>query len=196
MIIAVTPYELLTDQHIQRLNMIEPQIDGVLLRTPMTQLSLIEWLHALLQDEFPKSKVIIHTDITLAKRMGIQRLHFKEGDKQAFHLKETHPSYSVSMSVHHVESIIKAREHQLDFGLFGHVFPSASKQGKPPRTNAEVCAALSEQFPLIAIGGIDQHTVTQVNPKFIGMACIRSAFNIPIQVFDEMVQKWKMNKER
>ncbi|UXR78683.1 MULTISPECIES: thiamine phosphate synthase [unclassified Staphylococcus] len=195
MIIAVTPYELLTEQHIQRLNLIEPHIDGVLLRTPMRQQRLIEWLHVLLREGFPKSKVIIHTDITLAKDMGIQRLHFREGDEQAFDLKSTHPSYSVSMSVHCVESIIKAHNHRLDFGLFGHIFPSASKEGTPPRTSTEVCAALSEHLPLIAIGGIDQNTVMRVDPKFIGIACIRSVFDTPIKVFDEMVQKWRMNKE-
>ncbi|UXR69922.1 thiamine phosphate synthase [Staphylococcus sp. IVB6246] len=195
MIIAVTPYDVLTAKHIERLAMIEPQIDGVLLRTPMSKKALAEWIALLRLREFPKSKIIIHSDIKLAKDMGIRQLHFKEGDPIAYQLKAESPEYRISMSVHSISAIIEAKAHHLDFGIYGHVFPSASKQGKTPRTNEEIELAISGSWPLVAIGGVDIKTVEEIHSDFVGIACIRSAFDTSVPVFEEMVQKWHQKKE-
>ncbi|MCS4486464.1 thiamine phosphate synthase [Staphylococcus americanisciuri] len=194
MIIVVTPYENLTMKHIERLLCIAPRISGVILRTPMGQEMLAHWIVMLLDTGFPKSKVIVHTDITLAKRLGIRRLHFREGDTTAYRLKDQNPSYSVSMSVHCMASIIEARKHYLDFGIYGHIFSSASKPGQAPRTIEEQRQALSVQWPLIAIGGIDMATVSDVTSHFAGIACIRSAFETSKETFDVMVQQWQIIK--
>ncbi|WP_241521874.1 hypothetical protein [Staphylococcus delphini] len=80
MIIVITPYVVLDDWHIKRLCVIENRIAGVIIRTPMNRHALKQWLIRLLANDFPKSKVIIHTDIALAAELGISNVHFKEGD--------------------------------------------------------------------------------------------------------------------
>ncbi|KIX90670.1 hypothetical protein TP70_05995 [Staphylococcus microti] len=197
MIVVVTPYERLTQTHIDKLLDIETYIDGVILRTPTEQDMLVNWIETLLRAGFPKSKVIVHTDVTLAERMGIQQLHFREGDMTAFALKAQKPSYQVSMSAHSVESIVTARDRQLDFGVYGHLFMSASKPGQAPRTKDAIQQALSQHWPLVAIGGIDVASVKEVAPQFSGIACIQSAFATSTSTFKEMVQHWQqLKKER
>ncbi|MGV3042921.1 thiamine phosphate synthase [Staphylococcus rostri] len=196
MIIAVTPFEPLTATHIERLLAIESRLSGVILRTPMQTAALADWLQTLLDKGFPKSKVIVHTDIALAERFDIHRLHFREGDITAYDLKAQQPSYVISMSVHQMATIIDAQQHHLDFGVYGHVFPSASKPGRAPRTDEEVQQVLSKKWPLVAIGGIDVDTVSDVPPQFAGIACIRSAFATSTETFASMIQQWQTLKGR
>ena len=195
MIIVVTPYEILTQTHIDRLLEIEDYIDGVILRTPTDRHMLVDWIDRLLREGFPRSKVIVHTDVTLAERFKIQRLHFREGDATAYVLKAQKPSYQVSMSVHSTEAIATARDRQLDFGIYGHLFMSASKPGQAPRTDVDIQQALSQHWPLVAIGGIDVASVKAVVPRFSGIACIQSAFAPSTSTFKEMVQQWHQLKK-
>lgn len=194
MIIVVTPYVELEDRHIDRLCTIEGQIAGVILRTPMQTQHLESWLSKLLANGFPKSKVIIHTDLALAMKLSISNVHFKEGDPRAAILKKEHPHFRVSMSTHSAARIRQAKAEQLDFVLFGHLFQTPSKPDLPPRTQTEIVEALAIDFPIVALGGITADTVQQVSSHFTGIACISSAFTHELQTFKRMVHDWSLKK--
>lgn len=187
MIIAVTPYEILNDRHIDRLVAIEPCINGVILRVPMSYPSLKKWLERLIDKGFSKQKVIIHTNILLAQEMGVKRIHFSEHQlpKQ---LDMAH--WEVSMSVHSQEVIHKIKHTGVRWGLFGHLYMSRSKPGKAPRTYKEVNDALREDFPLVGIGGINVETIAHVPKAFQGVAMIDGAFNQDVKAFFKIVKQW------
>ncbi|WP_086428341.1 thiamine phosphate synthase [Staphylococcus cornubiensis] len=194
MIIVITPYVELNNRHIERLCNIEGQIAGVILRTPMQTPHLERWTLKLLANGFPKSKVIIHTDLALAIKLGISNVHFKEGDPRAAILKKENPHYQVSMSTHSAARIRHAKIEQLDFVLFGHLFQTPSKPDLPPRTETEIAEALAIDFPIVALGGITADTVQHVSSHFTGIACISSAFTHELQTFKRMVHDWSLKK--
>lgn len=194
MIIVITPYVVLDDWHIKRLCVIENRIAGVIIRTPMNRHALKQWLIRLLANDFPKSKVIIHTDIALAAELGISNVHFKEGDQRAASLKQAHPHYQVSMSTHSAAMVRNAKAQQLDFVLFGHLFPTSSKPDLPPRTQLEMDEVLAIDFPVVALGGITADTVQQISSHFTGIACISSAFGHKLQRFEKMIDNWSLKK--
>lgn len=194
MIIVITPYVVLDDWHIKRLCVIENRIAGVIIRTPMNRHALKQWLIRLLANDFPKSKVIIHTDIALAAELGISNVHFKEGNQRAASLKQAHPHYQVSMSTHSAAMVRNAKAQQLDFVLFGHLFPTSSKPDLPPRTQFEMDEVLAIDFPVVALGGITADTVQQISSHFTGIACISSAFGHKLQQFEKMIDNWSLKK--
>ncbi|PCF47676.1 thiamine phosphate synthase [Staphylococcus delphini] len=194
MIIVITPYVVLDDWHIKRLCVIENRIAGVIIRTPMNRHALKQWLIRLLANDFPKSKVIIHTDIALAAELGISNVHFKEGDQRAASLKQAHPHYQVSMSTHSAAMVRNAKAQQLDFVLFGHLFPTSSKPDLPPRTQLEMDEVLAIDFPVVALGGITADTVQQISSHFTGIACMSSAFGHKLQQFEKMIDNWSLKK--
>lgn len=194
MIIVITPYVVLDDWHIKRLCVIENRIAGVIIRTPMNRHALKQWLIRLLANDFPKSKVIIHTDIALAAELGISNVHFKEGDQRAASLKQARPHYQVSMSTHSAAMVRNAKAQQLDFVLFGHLFPTSSKPDLPPRTQLEMDEVLAIDFPVVALGGITADTVQQISSHFTGIACISSAFGHKLQQFEKMIDNWSLKK--
>ncbi|QHW37904.1 thiamine phosphate synthase [Staphylococcus ursi] len=194
MMIVITPYVVLDDWHIKRLCAIESQIVGVILRTPMNRHPLKQWITQLLANGFPKSKVIIHTDVTLAIELGISNVHFKEGDYRAASLKQAHPHYQVSTSTHSAAMVREAKAQRLDFVLFGHLFPTSSKPDLPPRTQLEIDEVLTIDFPVVALGGITADTVQHISSHFTGIACISSAFRHELQSFEKMVDNWSLKK--
>ena len=64
---------------------------------------------------FPKSKIIIHSDVHLLEQLHLSHIHFREMDEDAFSYKSTHPEIEVSMSTHSIESVKAAYEHDLDY---------------------------------------------------------------------------------
>lgn len=73
------------------------------------------------------------------------------------------PWQLLGVSVHSVEAAVIAARAGADYVTFGHVFPTWSHEGEPPRgvaTLAEVVAAVD--VPVLAIGGITAERVAEV----------------------------------
>jgi len=69
----------------------------------------------------------------------------------------------VGRSVHEPEEALRAAEAGADYVTFGHVFPTNSKPGLPPRgiqMLADIVAALD--VPVLAIGGINAANLNEV----------------------------------
>ncbi len=162
--------QTITPELIKQYAAIEPVIDQLILRTrPKEQVKAIE---ALLKNDFPKDKITVHSDIEVLNRFNLTHIHFKEMDERAFHLKQTHPDLCVSMSTHSQASAQAAKRHHLDYVLFGHLFETASKPGLPPRTQEEIDSVLTVDIPVIALGGINFDTLSEVPQGFSGIAAI------------------------
>ena len=69
----------------------------------------------------------------------------------------------VGRSVHGLEEAIKAAEAGADYLTFGHVFPTSTHPGIPPRGLAELQAIVEAvNVPVLAIGGITTANLDQV----------------------------------
>ncbi|PCM41415.1 thiamine phosphate synthase [Mammaliicoccus sciuri] len=170
--IAVTPYKDLDVEDLEHYIEIAEEIDLLLLRVPMTRDDLCWALDYLLANNFPQTKLMIHSDLTILEKYDLNFIHFREKDVQAFEYKKLHPHVSVSMSTHSVETVKHAREWSLDFVFFGHVFESRSKHGLKPRSSKEIKDAVSIDIPVYAIGGIDTHSIKSLPRGFEGVCAI------------------------
>ncbi|WP_445194383.1 thiamine phosphate synthase [Staphylococcus xylosus] len=174
--IAITPYQDLSESYIKHYCEIEGVIDYLLIRAPMTTEEVIQWVHELIKNGFSKDKIIIHSDIDVIIQCNLSAIHFRENDPHIEEVQASYPDIQVSMSTHHKDGVSNAKYLGLDFVLFGHVFETPSKPQQTPRAKSEVEGALQFDIPIIAIGGINQHTLPSLPNGFSGIAGI-SIFN-------------------
>lgn len=69
----------------------------------------------------------------------------------------------MGVSVRSIEEAREAVEEGADYVTFGHVYPTASKPGLPPRGVRELAKIVEAvEAPVLAIGGIDRSNVVEV----------------------------------
>ncbi|BBL79746.1 hypothetical protein RxyAA322_16000 [Rubrobacter xylanophilus] len=69
----------------------------------------------------------------------------------------------LGVSVHGLEEAHRAVEAGADYVTFGHVYPTASKPGLPPRGVRELARIVeSVEVPVLAVGGIDASNAAEV----------------------------------
>lgn len=172
MFIAITEFENLDSDDIQHYTTIASVIDYLMIRTPMSQQQLIDWMNRLIQAGFPKNKIIIHSHIIVLEQCHLSAIHFREADARIKDFKKSHPHIQISMSTHHEESVKQAQALNLDFILFSHIFRTNSKPNQPPRTQSEINKVLQYPMPNVALGGVNEQTLNDLPKGFDGIAGI------------------------
>lgn len=172
MIVAITPYKPLNLAHIEHYQSIEEAFDLLLLRTPMTDTDLISWIREAIEHGIPKHKIMVHSNLEVLEHCELDAIHFAEMDERAITTKAMHPQLTVSMSTHSLASIDYAKHAQLDFVFFSHIFKTSSKPGKAPRSTQEIKSAINHPMSVIALGGINMHTLPKLPKGFDGIAAI------------------------
>ena len=188
--IAITEYKELTNDDLQHFLDISDGIDGLLFRTPMTPSDLSSFLKSLIEQGFPKSKIIIHSDIHLLEQLHLSRIHFREMDDDGINYKYNHPNIEVSMSTHSFDSVKAAYEHDLDYVFFGHIFKTSSKPNQLPRSKAEIQRVIEIPIPIYAIGGITEKTIPQLPQGFKGICAISFFMNASLQQIELLRKEW------
>lgn len=188
--IAITKYKNLTNEDVQHFLDISDGIDGLLFRTPMSSSDLSSFLTSLIEKGFPKSKIIIHSDVHLLEQLHLSHIHFREMDEDAFSYKSSHPEIEVSMSTHSIDSVKAAYEHDLDYVFFGHIFKTPSKPNQRPRSKAEIQRVLEIPIPIYAIGGITEKTIPQLPHGFKGICAISFFMNASLQQIELLRKEW------
>ena len=156
----------------------------------MSSSDLSSFLTSLIEKGFPKSKIIIHSDVHLLEQLHLSHIHFREMDEDAFSYKSTHPEIEVSMSTHSIESVKAAYEHDLDYVFFGHIFKTPSKPNQLPRSKAEIQRVLEIPIPIYAIGGITEKTIPQLPHGFKGICAISFFMNASLQQIELLRKEW------
>ena len=114
----------------------------------------------------------INTDISVASRLGIGRVHVpiqvaRDNDLTMFDV--------VGISVHSPAEAAEARELGADYLIAGHVFPTACKIGEPRGTGYihDVCSAVD--IPVYGVGGITPENMGQVIEAGARGVCVMSS---------------------
>jgi thiamine-phosphate pyrophosphorylase len=69
----------------------------------------------------------------------------------------------IGISVHSVEEAVKTEALGADYLIAGHIFPTASKEGVPPRGLAFLRSVVNVvRLPVYAIGGITEENAAEV----------------------------------
>lgn len=158
------------------------------LRKPQASLEACQALLADIDAAF-HSQIIIHQHTTLLELFELMGYHFRESERLSLteeHLKTTIADYKskgyvVGTAVHALETF----EHLLavfDYMTLSPIFPSISKKDYFPTTNWDV-HGLPLQHKLVALGGIDAHSLLQTMSKgFRQVAFLGAIWDKPSRV--------------
>ncbi|MGN0501604.1 MAG: thiamine phosphate synthase [Ruminococcus sp.] len=123
-------------------------------------------------------KLIIHSFIDIAKRLGIKNIQLPFS--KFISLNNLHDDFeSIGTSVHTIEDAVLAEKSGADYIIAGHIFATDCKKGLAPRGVKflkDVCNAV--KTPVYAIGGIDDNSVPElkdVNCNNFSGVCVMSA---------------------
>ena len=190
---AITYDKTLTTQDLEHFLNIEEGIDALLFRTSMPKNELKKILIQLINQGFPKDKMIIHSDTALLEELNLSRIHFKENVKTAFAYKKSHPEIQVGMSTHSIDTIYTCIDEGLDYVFYGHIFPTPSHPGDTPRSHDEIVEVLNLPIPIYAIGGISEHTISKLEYGFDGICAISFFMNASLNEIKELRRKWSQH---
>jgi thiazole tautomerase (transcriptional regulator TenI) len=124
---------------------------------------LYEGVKLLIERGISPTKLVINDRIDVALLTDVTRvqLGYRSADAQA--VKEKFPALHVGCSVHSLEEALELQEKGADSVMYGHLFPTRSKEGVPPRGLEEVAEIASQlSIPVTAIGGIVPDNIAQV----------------------------------
>jgi thiamine-phosphate diphosphorylase len=111
------------------------------------------------------ARVLVNDRLDVALAAGAHGVHLRADSMPAARVRTLcPPGFVVGRSVHaHDEAVEMAEAGGLDYLLFGTVFPTGSKPGRPPAgpaALAEVAAAVG--VPVLAVGGVSPDKVGKV----------------------------------
>jgi thiamine-phosphate pyrophosphorylase len=121
-----------------------------------------------------RTKLLINDRADIALAANADGVHLTANSLSAEIIRAGFPKdFIVGVSTHSLEKVFEAKNQGADFVTFSPIFHSPDK-GKPVGLNAlrEVCEKMGN-FPVIALGGIDETNYRQVLEIADGFAAIR-----------------------
>jgi thiazole tautomerase (transcriptional regulator TenI) len=133
----------------------------------------------LLAGGVPPGKIIINNRVDAAIALGVKGVQLGFHSLPVEAVKSAFPSLSVGKSVHTFQEAMQAEKEGADYILYGHVFPTNSKDGIAPKGMEELQKVTYHlNIPVIAIGGIKQKNVVEtMDTKVTGIAVLSGIFN-------------------
>lgn len=190
MFVAITPYKLLNQLDIEHYKAILEYYDHLIIRTPMTTPQLIDWITRAIEHGISKDKLTVHSNVDVFIACAMTSIHFSEYHSALKNFKTQHPQAIVSMSTHSEESVIYAQQQHCDYVLFGHVFRTSSKPNQEPRSQCEIRQVLNKEIKVIALGGVNRRTLSQLPIGFAGVAGISLFYDSDNQTLRKFTEEW------
>ncbi|MFD3447204.1 thiazole tautomerase TenI [Microbacteriaceae bacterium 4G12] len=167
-----------------------------------TTKELYEGVQLLLKKGIPSSKLVINDRVDIALLTGVSRVQLGYNSVDTTVVKARFSYLHVGCSVHSFVEAQQARRKGADSIMYGHLFPTRSKEGLPPRGLEEVSNISREiSTPVIAIGGIIPENIEQtLRTGVAGVAVMSGVLGAsdPFQKvteYKEMIRKWEKNNE-
>lgn len=179
-ILAVTNGRMGIQELVNVLLRVEPSIDAFILReTSKTDAEIVEVIRQLKEAGCDEEKIIVHNRPDLAMLTEIRRVQIPGDGLPLDHLKQQFTSLLFGRSVHSFKEAERAYTSGADWLLYGHLFPSSSKQGLAPRGTDELFRMVQTiPIPIYAIGGIlPEHVSILERMNVAGVAIMSAIFS-------------------
>ena len=139
---------------------VAPFVDGIHLREPTFSAGqLVGLVEELMRRDVPREKLIVHDRLDVALVTGTS-VQLTSRSLDVATVRHHFPTLRVGRSIH---SLTEAIEPGSDFLVYGHVFPTTSKQDVAPRGLAALAQIVTfSKVPVLAIGGIRPDDVTDI----------------------------------
>ncbi|NTZ18831.1 thiamine phosphate synthase [Paenibacillus sp. JMULE4] len=124
---------------------------------------LVQW-HAMLKPLLPQTKVVLNDRMDAALAASADGVQLTGNSLSPAEARAIAPTgMTIGCSVHSANEAAEASLQGADYVIFGHVYPTGSKPGIPPRGIAVLRqTVIAANVPVIAIGGIEPQTVDDV----------------------------------
>jgi thiamine-phosphate diphosphorylase len=107
-------------------------------------------------------RIVVNDRVDVALSSGADGVHLRSDSFEAARVRAVAPSWIVGRSIHDVAEA-EWRGRDVDYAIFGTVFPTASKAGAVPSGLAALrSAAAAARCPVLAIGGVSIANVREV----------------------------------
>lgn len=124
---------------------------------------LYETIRFLKKSGVSRSKMIVNDRVDVAFATEIAGVQLAYHSLKVQTVKRSFPNLRIGKSVHSVGEAQMAEKNGADYLLFGHVFPSTSKPNLPSQGLKNLHDIVKQtKIPVIAIGGIHPHHVTDI----------------------------------
>ncbi|WP_233135056.1 thiamine phosphate synthase [Terribacillus sp. 7520-G] len=135
---------------------IHPYVDHVQIREKNKPAGAVYQLcRELVKEGLPEEKLWINDRVDAALLLGLKQVHVPGHGLPLKELKRQYPELRIGAPVHSFEEAMEAEAAGAAYVLYGHCFPTASKQGKAPQPLSNpVRIRQSIQVPMYGIGGI------------------------------------------
>ncbi|MFL1707354.1 thiamine phosphate synthase [Campylobacter sp. MOP7] len=129
------------------------------------------------------TRLILHTHLDIALRLGVKNLHLPFGEFLKFNETKTkrdlvkNENLTIGVSVHSLDEAIMAQNLGAKYVIAGHIFKTKSHESTPPRGLEflkEICANLN--IKTYAIGGINAKNLSQIKDAGASGACMMREF--------------------
>jgi thiamine-phosphate pyrophosphorylase len=108
------------------------------------------------------TKLIINDRADIAVGSGAHGVQLTEASLKATVVRKYFSDLIIGVSTHSAESVVEAADAGADFALFGPVFESPGKENVQGLEKLRLACNAIPNFPVIAIGGIDQTNFPEV----------------------------------
>ncbi|MEL3972250.1 thiamine phosphate synthase [Rossellomorea oryzaecorticis] len=174
---------------------IEPYVDFLHIREKSwTAREIDTALRKLVRGGFPADRIIVNDRVDVAVVEGAGGAHLSHHSLRASEVKKKFPFMTIGASVHSIDEGIYLQEKGADYLLYGNVFITPSKAGKPGTGTMKIQELVNAvNVPVIAIGGIKPGNVEDIIDSgaagiavlsgiFLAMDPVRSAKEYRIQL--------------
>ncbi|XXM72584.1 thiamine phosphate synthase [Lysinibacillus sphaericus] len=129
-----------------------------------TARELAEAVTLLIEGGFPIDKLIINDRVDVVSVMGVRGAHLGGHSLRVSEIKRNFPGLKAGASVHSVEEADSLQAAGADYLIYGNVFTTPSKQGKPGAGIVNLKTVVNAvDVPVIAIGGITPENTKDIN---------------------------------
>ncbi|RFU67520.1 thiazole tautomerase TenI [Peribacillus saganii] len=144
-----------------------------------TSAELMSLLKLLENGKVDMAKMVINDRLDIACDKNIPTVHLPGHGLPVKMVRAKFPYLRIGRSVHSFEEAREAKDDGADYVLYGHVFETNSKKGKPPRGTSELTKIKKTlQIPVYAIGGITPARIKEIHQtKADGIAIMSGIFS-------------------
>lgn len=180
MIIVLTAEQTVSNEHEILRQLFEAGLERFHIRKYwLSETEMKQYLDAI--DPVYRQHLVLHSHYHLAKDYGINRLHFREEDRQAGRHTDYTNEYNLSTSVHDMVAF-NGLGKEWQYAFLSPMYPSISKQGYGTAHTA--LSTLSQRnnalCQLIGLGGIDASNFSEViSSGANGIALLGSIWQAP-----------------